>query len=287
MEIKKNEPLKNHTSFKIGGPAEEFAEAKSTDDVISLIEYAKEKGIPYMIMGNGSNLLVSDEGVKGLVIKIAKGFDNVEIIGEKVIAEAGILLSKLSNMVADRELSGMEEVSGIPGTLGGGIYMNAGAYGGELKDIVDRVTYLSGGEIKVAEKGELDFGYRHSRFSGTDDIILSAELSLKKGDIAEIREKMADFKERRCSKQPLAMPSAGSTFKRPEGYFAGKLIEDAELKGFSIGGAQVSEKHSGFVVNTGDATAQDVLSLIKHIQDTVYAKFGVKLETEVKLVGEF
>ena len=287
MEIKKNEPLKNHTSFKIGGPAEEFAEAKSTDDVISLIEYAKEKGIPYMIMGNGSNLLVSDEGVKGLVIKIAKGFDNVEIIGEKVIAEAGILLSKLSNMVADRELSGMEEVSGIPGTLGGGIYMNAGAYGGELKDIVERVTYLSGGEIKVAEKGELDFGYRHSRFSGTDDIILSAELSLKKGDIAEIREKMADFKERRCSKQPLAMPSAGSTFKRPEGYFAGKLIEDAELKGFSIGGAQVSEKHSGFVVNTGDATAQDVLSLIKHIQDTVYAKFGVKLETEVKLVGEF
>ena len=287
MEIKKNEPLKNHTSFKIGGPAEEFAEAKSTDDVISLIEYAKEKGIPYMIMGNGSNLLVSDKGVKGLVIKIAKGFDNVEIIGEKVIAEAGILLSKLSNMVADRELSGMEEVSGIPGTLGGGIYMNAGAYGGELKDIVERVTYLSGGEIKVAEKGELDFGYRHSRFSGTDDIILSAELSLKKGDIAEIREKMADFKERRCSKQPLAMPSAGSTFKRPEGYFAGKLIEDAELKGFSIGGAQVSEKHSGFVVNTGDATAQDVLSLIKHIQDTVYAKFGVKLETEVKLVGEF
>ena len=269
MEIKKNEPLKNHTSFKIGGPAEEFAEAKSTEDVISLIEYAKEKGIPYMIMGNGSNLLVSDKGVKGLVIKISKGFDKVEIVGEKVIAEAGILLSKLSNIVADKELSGMEEVSGIPGTLGGGIYMNAGAYGGELKDVVERVTYFSNGEIKVAEKGELDFGYRHSRFTGTDDIILSAELSLKKGDIGEIREKMADFKERRCSKQPLSMPSAGSTFKRPEGYFAGKLIEDAELKGFSIGGAQVSEKHSGFVVNTGDA------------------KFGVKLETEVKLVGEF
>ena len=287
MEIKKNEPLKNHTSFKIGGPAEEFAEAKSTEDVISLIEYAKEKGIPYMIMGNGSNLLVSDKGVKGLVIKISKGFDKVEIVGEKVIAEAGILLSKLSNIVADKELSGMEEVSGIPGTLGGGIYMNAGAYGGELKDVVERVTYFSNGEIKVAEKGELDFGYRHSRFTGTDDIILSAELSLKKGDIGEIREKMADFKERRCSKQPLSMPSAGSTFKRPEGYFAGKLIEDAELKGFSIGGAQVSEKHSGFVVNTGDAKAKDVLNLIKHIQDTVYAKFGVKLETEVKLVGEF
>ena len=287
MEIRKNEPLKNHTSFKIGGPAEEFSEAKSTEDVIALIEYAKQKGIPYMIMGNGSNLLVSDKGVKGLVIKISKGFDNVEIIGERVIAEAGILLSKLSNIVAERELSGMEEVSGIPGTLGGGIYMNAGAYGGEMKDFIEKVTYLSNGEIKVAEKDELDFGYRHSRFSGTDDIILSAELSLKKGDIAEIRKKMADFNERRCSKQPLSMPSAGSTFKRPEGYFAGKLIEDAGLKGFSIGGAQVSEKHSGFVVNTGSATAEDVFSLIKHIQDTVYAKFGIKLETEVKLVGEF
>jgi len=287
MEIKKNEPLKNHTSFKIGGPCDEFCEAKSAEDVCALIEYAKDKGIPYMVMGNGSNLLVSDKGIKGLVIKIAKGFDSVEIKGEKVIAQAGVLLSKLANIVADNGLSGLEEVSGIPGTLGGGIYMNAGAYGGELKDVIERVTYLSGGEIKVAEKDNLDFGYRHSRFSGTDDIILSAELFLKKADISEIREKMADFKERRCSKQPLSMPSAGSTFKRPEGCFAGKLIEDSGLKGFSIGGAQVSEKHSGFVVNTGDATARDVLNLIKHIQNTVFDKFGVKLETEVKVVGEF
>lgn len=287
MEIKKNEPLKNHTSFKIGGPAEEFSEVTSIEEICTLIKYAKEKGIPYMIMGNGSNLLVSDKGVKGLVIKISKGFDTVEILGEKIVAKAGILLSKLANIAAENGLSGLEEVSGIPGTLGGGIYMNAGAYGGELKDVIERVTYLSDGEIKVAEKDDLDFGYRHSRFSGTEDIILSAELSLKKADISEIREKMADFKERRCSKQPLSMPSAGSTFKRPEGYFAGKLIEDAGLKGFSIGGAQVSEKHSGFVVNTGDATAEDVLNLIKHIQNTVYDKFGVKLETEVKVVGEF
>ena len=287
MEIIKNEPLKNHTSFKIGGPAEEFCAVRCEEDIIELLEYTRKEGIPCTVMGNGSNLLVSDKGVKGLVIKIAKCFDKVEVCGEKIMAQSGILLSKLSNIAADNGLSGMEEVSGIPGTLGGAIYMNAGAYGGEMKNFVERVTYLSGGEIKTAEKDELDFSYRHSRFSGTDDIVLSAELSLKKADISEIRAKMEDFKERRCSKQPLSMPSAGSTFKRPEGYFAGKLIEDAGLKGFAIGGAQVSEKHSGFVVNTGNATAQDVLDLIHHIQNTVYDKFGVKLETEVKMIGEF
>ena len=287
MEIKKNEPLKNHTSFKIGGPADEFSEVNNEEEITELIKYAKEKGIPYTIMGNGSNLLVSDKGVRGLVIKLAKGFDSVEVLGDKIIAKAGILLSKLSNVALENELSGIEFASGIPGTLGGAIYMNAGAYGGEIKDVVEKVTYLSDGEIKTATKDDLDFGYRHSRFSGTEDIVLSAEIQLKKADKAEIRAIMDDFKERRCSKQPLSMPSAGSTFKRPEGYFAGKLIEDAGLKGKTIGGAQVSEKHSGFVVNKGDATAQDVLDLIKFIQDTVYEKFGVKLETEVKMLGEF
>lgn len=287
METKKNEPLKNHTSFKIGGPCDEFFEAHSEEDIKNAILYAKQKGIPYTVMGNGSNLLVGDKGVRGLVIKIAKGFDGVEISGETVIAKAGILLSKLANVAADNGLSGLEEVSGIPGTLGGGVYMNAGAYGGELCDVVERVTYLSGGEIKTAGKDELDFGYRHSRFSGTEDIILSVELKLKRGDMAEIRSKMEDYKERRCSKQPLSMPSAGSTFKRPEGYFAGKLIEDSGLKGKSMGGAQVSEKHSGFIVNTGNAKAQDVLDLIKYVQDTVYKNYGVMLETEVKMVGEF
>jgi len=285
MEIKKNEPLKNHTSFKIGGPADEFCEVSREEDIKELIEYAKEKGIPYTIMGNGSNLLVSDKGVRGLVIKLSKGFDSVEVKGDKIFAKAGILLSKLANFALDNELSGLEFASGIPGTLGGAIYMNAGAYGGEMKDVIKKVTYFSNGEIK--ESNDLDFGYRHSRFSGTEDIVLSAEIQLKKADPAEIRAKMDDFKERRCSKQPLSMPSAGSTFKRPEGYFAGKLIEDAGLKGKTIGGAQVSEKHSGFVVNTGDATAQDVLDLIKYIQDTVFEKFGVKLETEVKMLGEF
>ena len=287
MEIKKNELLKNHTSFKIGGPADEFAEVSSEEEIAELIEYAKEKGIPYTIMGNGSNLLVGDKGIRGLVIKLSKGFDTTEVVGDKIIAKAGILLSKLSNVALENGLSGLEFASGIPGTLGGAIYMNAGAYGGEMKDVIEKVTYLSDGEIRTAGKGDLDFGYRHSRFSGTEDIVLSAEIQLAKGDTTEIRAKMDDYKERRCSKQPLSMPSAGSTFKRPEGYFAGKLIEDAGLKGKSIGGAQVSEKHSGFVVNTGDATAQDVLDLIKYIQDTVYEKFGVKLETEVKTLGEF
>ena len=287
MEIKKNELLKNHTSFKIGGPADEFAEVNNEEEIAELIKYAKEKGIPYTIMGNGSNLLVGDKGIRGLVIKLAKGFDSVEILGDKIIAKSGILLSKLSNVALENELSGLEFASGIPGTLGGAIYMNAGAYGGEMKDVIEKVTYFSNGEIKLAEKDDLDFGYRHSRFSGTEDIVLSAEIQLKKADKTEIRAQMDDFKERRCSKQPLSMPSAGSTFKRPEGYFAGKLIEDAGLKGKTIGGAQVSEKHSGFVVNTGDASAQDVLDLIKFIQDTVYEKFKVKLETEVKMLGEF
>lgn len=287
MEIKKNELMKNHTSFKIGGFADEFCEVQSAEDIKKLIEYTKAKEIPYTVIGNGSNLLVGDKGIRGLVIKIAKGFDAAEVSGETITAESGILLSRLANAALKEKLSGMEFASGIPGTLGGAIYMNAGAYGGEMKDIVKKVTYLEDGEIKTASADELDFGYRRSRFCGSDAVILSAELALEKADYDEIKAKMDDFKERRTSKQPLSMPSAGSTFKRPEGYFAGKLIEDAGLKGVSVGGAQVSEKHSGFVVNTGNASARDVLDLIKYIQKTVYDKFGVNLETEVKTLGEF
>lgn len=285
MEIKKNELMKNHTSFKIGGPADEFCEVHSVEEILKLIKYAKEKNIPYTVIGNGSNLLVGDKGIRGLVIKIAGGFDKATVSGETVTAEAGILLSKLANVVKRSDLTGFEFASGIPGTLGGAVYMNAGAYGGEMKDIIKSVTYLENGEVKTTS--ELGFGYRKSIFSGKDMIILSAEIKLEKGNPEEIAAKMEDFKERRTSKQPLSVPSAGSTFKRPEGYFAGKLIEDAGLKGYSIGGAQVSEKHSGFVINTGDATAKDVLLLIKHIQTTVFEKFGVKLETEVKTLGEF
>lgn len=287
MEIKKNELMKNHTSFKIGGPADEFCEVRSADDVIELINYAKEKGIPYTVIGNGSNLLVSDKGIRGLVIKLSGGFDKVEVNGNTVKSEAGILLSKLASIAKRNSLKGLEFASGIPGSLGGAVYMNAGAYGGEMKDVVKSVTYLDNGEIKTADRNMLDFGYRKSMFSGKDMIILSVELELEKGSIDEITAKMEDFKERRTSKQPLSMPSAGSTFKRPEGYFAGKLIEDAGLKGFAIGGAMVSEKHSGFVINTGDAKAQDVVDLIEHIKKTVFEKFGVKLEPEVKTLGEF
>lgn len=287
MNIKINEPLKNHTSFKIGGPADEFCEVTSREEISGLIEYAEKKNIPYTIIGNGSNLLVGDKGIRGLVIKLAKGLDKAEASGETIIAEAGILLSKLAKLALAEGLSGLEFASGIPGTLGGAIFMNAGAYGGEMKDIVKSVTYLEDGEIKAAAGTELEFGYRKSRFTGRGCVILSAELELKHADADEIAAKMEDFKERRCSKQPISVPSAGSTFKRPEGYFAGRLIEDAGLKGFCVGGAQVSEKHSGFVINKGDATARDVLDLIEHIQKTVYEKFKVRLETEVKMLGEF
>lgn len=279
--------MKNHTSFKIGGPADEFCEAQSVSDIKNLISYAKNKGIGYCVIGNGSNLLVGDRGIRGLVIKLARGFDKISISGTEITAESGILLSKLANEALKCSLSGLEFASGIPGTLGGGIFMNAGAYGGEMKDVVKSVSYLENDEIKTVGKDELDFGYRHSFFSDKDAIILSAVLELEKADAAEIKAKTDDYKERRTSKQPLSMPSAGSTFKRPEGYFAGKLIEDAGLKGFKIGGAEVSQKHSGFVVNSGGATAKDVMELIGHIQKTVYEKFGVRLETEVKTLGEF
>ena len=285
MNIVYNEPLKNHTSFKIGGPAEEFCSVTSVEEIKELIEYAKNKNIPLTVMGNGSNLLVSDKGIGGLVIKIAKGFEDAQVFGNRIICQSGILLSKLSNLALKNNLSGLEFASGIPGTLGGAVYMNAGAYDGEMKDVVKKVIFLKDGKIQETE--DFDFGYRHSVFSDTDAIILSVEMELKEGKCEEIKAKMEDFSKRRSDKQPLSQPSAGSTFKRPVGYFSGKLIEDAGLKGFKIGGAMVSEKHSGFVVNTGDATASDVLELISHIQKTVLDKFGVKLETEVRILGEF
>ena len=284
MNIVYNEPLKNHTSFKIGGPCDEFCVVTSKEELCELIEYAKGKGVPYTVMGNGSNLLVSDKGIRGLVIKMAKGFEGISVEGTKITAESGILLSKLANVALKHNLTGLEFASGIPGTLGGAIYMNAGAYGGEIKDVVRKVTYYKDG--KILETEEFDFSYRHSMFCESNSIILSAELELKDGKYDEIKAQMEDYSKRRSDKQPISQPSAGSTFKRPEGFFAGKLIEDAGLKGCKIGGAMVSEKHSGFVVNTGDATCSDVLALIKHIQDTVMDKFGVKLETEVKILGE-
>ena len=286
MEIIKNEPMRNHTSFKIGGVADEFCSVKSVDEIIELIEYAKNKQIPYLVVGNGSNILVSDKGIRGLVIRISNDFSDFEIAGDVIKAKSGALLSTLSKAALSESLSGMEFASGIPGSLGGAICMNAGAYGGQMSDVVKSVTYLENGEVRKLDK-DFGFGYRKSIFADLGVIVLEAELQLKKGEFDEIKAKMDDFKDRRNEKQPLNLPSAGSVFKRPEGYFAGKLIEDAGLKGFRIGGALVSEKHAGFIVNTGNATCSDVVALIKHIQKTVKEKFGVELETEVKIEGEF
>ncbi len=278
------EDMKKHTSFRIGGAAEAVASPADCREAAAVIGLCRRRGIPLNIIGNGSNLLVSDEGIEGVVMKLTSMCE-VRIEGERIYAQSGILLSALANRAAEAGLSGLEFAAGIPGTLGGGIFMNAGAYGGELKDVILSVEYLDeDGELCTADKEELDLGYRHSMFSDRKCAVMSCMMQLKKGDSAQIRQTMAELSRRRREKQPLELPSAGSTFKRPEGYFAGKLIQDAGLSGFSIGGAQVSPKHAGFVVNTGGATAADVLALIAHVKKTVKEKFGVELEPEVRLI---
>jgi UDP-N-acetylmuramate dehydrogenase len=240
-----------------------------------------------MIMGNGSNMLVGDGGIRGLVIQIGHGMSNCSVDKTTIYAEAGVLMSKVAAEALRAELSGFETLSGIPGTLGGGIFMNAGAYGGEIKDVVENVTYIDEkGDIKTIDCDECKFGYRTSIFASGGKYIVSAKLKLKHGAYDEIKTAMSEYNKRRSEKQPLSMPSAGSTFKRPEGFFAGKLIQDAGLMGYSVGGAQVSEKHAGFVVNKGGATAEDVMRLISDVQKTVKEKFGVALEPEVRLIGE-
>ncbi|MCI5604457.1 MAG: UDP-N-acetylmuramate dehydrogenase [Clostridia bacterium] len=286
-DVKINEEMKNHTTFRIGGPADIFVSVKSAEEIIRILEACNESKTPCMVMGNGSNMLVSDKGIRGVVIHVGSNMSGCRIDGETVYAEAGILMSALAKKILEAELTGFEFAAGIPGTLGGGIYMNAGAYGGELKDIIDEVTYIDeNNEIKTSKNDELEFGYRHSIFETGKYVILSCTMKLKRGNFEEIKAQMADFTKRRNDKQPVSMPSAGSTFKRPEGYFAGKLIQDCGLMGYSIGGAQVSEKHAGFVVNKGGATADNVLKLIEHIQKTVMDKFGVWLEPEVRLIGD-
>ena len=283
-----NEPMKNHTSFKLGGPVDIYIEPDNIEQLSKAIKCLRDHSIPYYIMGNGSNLLVSDKGLRGAVVKIGEKFGNVNIAGDKVISECGILLSTLSKIAAKSSLTGMEFASGIPGALGGAVTMNAGAYGGEMKDIVEWVEVLDQDlQLKRLQSAEMEFGYRKSVVEPRKYIVIRCCLGLKKGNPVEINTIMADLAEKRRTKQPLHLPSAGSTFKRPEGYFAGKLIEDAGLRGFSLGGAQVSTLHCGFVVNNGGATAQDVYNLIRHVQKTVYEKFNVKIEPEVKILGEF
>lgn len=283
-----DEPMKKHTTFRIGGPADYYVLPKTIEEVQQVMEACKEAEIPYYVLGNGSNLLVSDKGYRGVIIQLYRNLNHIEVEGTKIRAQVGALLSQIAGEALRHCLTGFEFAAGIPGTLGGAVVMNAGAYGGEMKDVLQEVTALSkDGEIKVLSREELDLGYRTSVIGREGYIALEAVIALKEGKEETIRATMEDLKERRTTKQPLEYPSAGSTFKRPEGYFAGKLIQDTGLRGFSVGGAQVSEKHCGFVINKDNATAQDVIELMKEVSDRVEAKFGVPLEPEVKKLGDF
>ena len=288
VDVFENAPMNKYTSFKTGGNADLLIIPDSIDSLQQIIKKCKELNIKPFVMGNGSNLLVTDNGYKGVIIKIGAQLSGLRMLDDNTIyCESGVMMKTLCNFALDNSLSGLEFAFGIPGNLGGAVYMNAGAYGGEMKDILYSCTHIDDeGNIGTLTKDQLDLGYRHSAYTNNGFTIISATLKLQKGDKTEIKDAMNDKLRRRKEKQPLEFPSAGSTFKRPEGYFAGALIEDCNLKGYSIGGAQVSEKHAGFVINRGGATSTDILNLIKHIQDTVYAKHGVKLETEVKIIGE-
>jgi UDP-N-acetylmuramate dehydrogenase len=286
-DILLDEPMKKHTSFKIGGPADFFITPRNKQSLCHTIRVLNENNINTYIMGNGSNLLVSDKGFRGAVIQLYKNYDQVAVNGEYIVAQAGVLLSKLANLVYQNALTGFEFASGIPGTLGGAIFMNAGAYGGEMKDVIESAEVITkNGELLNLSKEELALSYRHSSLQENAYIAMSGKLKLEKGNMTEIKKTMDSLNERRREKQPLNYPSAGSTFKRPTGYYAGKLIMDAGLKGFAINDAQVSEKHCGFVINKGNASCEDVLRLIAHIRAVVKQKFDVELEPEVKLIGE-
>ncbi len=285
-QVLADEPLKRHTTFRIGGPAAYFVLPTSSEAVRDTLAACKEAKMPYYILGNGSNLLVSDKGYAGVIIQLFKNMNQIVIEGDLVKAQAGALLTKTAHEAAREELTGLEFASGSPGTIGGAMVMNAGAYGGEMKDVVERVLVLTeDGSLKWLEKDELELGYRTSVIARKGYVVLEVVLRLVKGKKEQIEARMEELKEARVSKQPLEYPSAGSTFKRPEGYFAGKLIMDAGLRGFQVGGAQVAEKHCGFVINRGEATAQDVLDLVAHVKAEVKDRFGVELELEVKLLG--
>lgn len=286
--VLKNEAMKMHTTFRIGGSADYFTVPVTKEEVKAVVGICKEMQTPYYVLGNGSNLLVSDEGYRGVIIQLYKEMSGIEVDGTIIRAQAGASLAKIANAALEAELTGFEFAAGIPGTIGGACVMNAGAYGGEMKDVLVEVTVLTqDGEILTLAKSELELGYRTSVIAKKDYIVLEAVIGLKSGIAAEIKAIMDDLREKRVSKQPLEYPSAGSTFKRPEGYFAGKLIQDAGLRGFKVGGAQVSEKHCGFVINAGDATAKDVDELMKQVSAKVEEQFGVTLEPEVKRLGEF
>lgn len=281
------EPMSRHTTFRAGGPADLLVQPKA-EQIAPILEVCRNEEIPWTVIGNGSNLLVGDGGIRGVVLEIGKQMSDVVIEGTVITAGAGAMLSSIASRAAAAELTGMEFASGIPGSLGGAVVMNAGAYGGEMKDILQKVTVLTpDGTVQTLSVKELELSYRHSIIPEKGYLVISAVLKLQAGNADEIQSIMDDLKEKRVSKQPLEYPSAGSTFKRPEGYFAGKLIQDAGLRGFRVGGAQVSEKHCGFIINRDQATSTDICQLMQQVSEIVYEKFGVRLEPEVKKIGEF
>lgn len=287
-KVRINEPMNRHTTFRIGGPADYFLLPSSSEEVKGILEICKEESLQYFILGNGSNLLVSDEGYRGVIIQLYRNYGGLTVEGTEIRAGAGVLLSQIAATARNESLTGFEFAGGIPGTLGGAVVMNAGAYGGELKDVLKEAVVMDReGNIFTVPVEKLAMGYRTSLVKTAGYLVLEVVISLKKGSQEEIRDTMKDLADRRISKQPLEYPSAGSTFKRPEGYFAGKLIMDAGLRGYQVGGAQVSEKHCGFVINKGNATAADVCRLMANVQAKVQEQFGVTLEPEEKFLGDF
>ena len=283
--VKRGEPLAGHTTFRIGGACDVMITPDSVESLSRLVLLAREYGVRTLVLGKGSNMLCADEGFRGAVLLIGKPLDNISVEGDIIRAGAGAPLILVCLAAFEAGLSGLEFAYGIPGTIGGGVYMNAGAYGGEMKDVLTSVTVIDReGKLRTYGADELDLSYRHSRFCGSDDIIVSAEMRLTRGEKSDIEARMDDFMTRRKDKQPLNFPSAGSTFKRPEGDFAGRLIQESGLRGYTVGGAQVSEKHCGFVVNKGGATCADVMAVIEHVRKTVQEKTGVLLECEVKII---
>ena len=285
LQVLKDEPMSRHTTFRIGGPADYFV-CPDREQIAAVLAVAKKCGMAITVIGNGSNLLVGDKGIRGLVVEIGSAMNQIMVDKNHITAGAGALLSQVAAKAAAAELGGMEFAAGIPGSVGGAVTMNAGAYGGEMKDIL-RTVLTPEGELKTLDVSEMDLSYRHSCVPEQQYIVLEAEIELGYKPEEEIRAQMEELRNKRIEKQPLEYPSAGSTFKRPEGYFAGKLIMDAGLRGYRVGDAQVSEKHCGFVINRKNASAQEVRQLMQDVQDKVKAQFGVMLEPEVKMLGEF
>lgn len=285
-QLLRDEPMSRHTTFRVGGPADLLYFPKTAEQLVNALKAAQEAGVPAMVMGNGSNMIVRDGGIRGLVIVLGERFAEVSIDGEILTAQAGASMAKVAAAAQGASLAGLEFASGIPGSLGGGCAMNAGAYGGQLSDVLIDAQVCLDGEIRTLTKDELQMGYRTTLPLREGGVVLSARFKLTPDDGEAIMARMKELNARRRDKQPLNFPSAGSTFKRPEGYFAGALIEQAGLKGRTVGGAQVSEKHAGFIVNIGGATAADITGLIQVVQDEVQRAFGVRLETEVRIIGE-